>query len=140
MEKSKLINWCVDSICLSAVAVVFLYILSDWNNGITEHTLRFYDMSRNSVNNWVGLFILCISSIYWYIKKKNRKFNIITSVINGIIAFFATAFYTVAENYLYGSDRYSFFLKKNILYYFLILFVSFMIVRYQLRRGCVKTP
>ena len=133
MEKSKLINWCVDSICLSAVAVVFLYILSDWNNGITEYKLKFYNMSRNSVNNWVGLFILCISSVYWYIKKKNRKFNIITSVINGIIAFFATALYTVTEYYSYCSGSYSSIFKKNILYYFLILFLSFMIVRYQLR-------
>ena len=132
MEKNKLINWCVDSIILSAVAVVFLYVLSDWTNGVKGIQLQFYDTSRNSVNNWVGLFILSISFIYCFIKKKPLKFNILTSIINGIVAFFATDIYTVDYYSSFGGD-YSYFLKKHILYYFLILIVSFMIVRYQLR-------
>ena len=130
MEKKKIIDWCIDCFCLCSVAVIFLYILSGWNDGIDYGILYFY-MPRALVNTLVGLFILICSFIYCHIKKKPRRLIFLTSVINGVIAFLATYLYTFrgADGY----ESYSFFYKGHLKNYFVILFIFFMIVQYQLR-------
>lgn len=131
MKKEKVIEICVDNLILSALSIAFICILCVLFGSIDDHWMD-CNMSKTLFCIDTTVFGIFASFMFYSFKKLDRKFKKLLSILNGIIILIVMFIFSKD-----GSDwsQYNTYIYKGYLtYIFIILFLSYTAIRYELRQ------
>lgn len=131
MKKERIIEFCVDNLILSALLIAFICILCGTFGDIDSDFVE-CKMSKILFCCVTTAFCIFITYVFYGFKKFNKKPQRLLSCLNGITTLMVIFIFS-KEYYKELIYTYIYIETKHLIYIFIILSLSYMAVRYELR-------